>query len=339
MKYSFLLPIYWPRDIDHTIMSIIRQTYRDFELIIVNDASPCDWDQLLEPYMVEECISYHRNPQNIGAADPVALWNHCLQYAQGEFVILCNGFHVYEPEFLEELDTLIEKYPTVNVFGCRKKIINGSSALVDLDGHLSEYATRPDYACCLFERNIYSSIAGYILRREALTALGGYLPFPMGKFTGDATVLSLIGEGIVTSPRLLFSLRINGYRNSVIFDVDVCEQELQAAIDFYYWNQEHIRPGILADKSNLGLLYCHRYGHCLTNYLKCMMGMYVRQDHRTVLTFLRNHRGKPAFITRRWIRHLRYYWFKVRLKTKLMHRFTKHKFSVYDEERLMTFEW
>lgn len=339
MKYTFLLPVFEPQDIDHTIMSIIRQDCRDFELVVLDDCSPYDWPQLLEPYMAEGHITCQRTTRNIGDEDPVALWNQCLQYAQGEYVILCDGTHLYAPEFLTELDALIEKYPAVNVFGCRKNIINGSSSLVDLDGQLSEYSIRPDFACRLFGSVIYSSIANYILRREPLMAQGGYIPFPTGKYTGDATILALCESGIVFSPQLLFSLRINSYSNNSTPDPDVCDRELQAAIDFYYWNKEHIHPTLLTDKSPITLLFLHRYGHCLIDYLKRKIGMSVRHHRRHTLRVLNRHRGRPPFITRRWILFLAIYWLHDHIKTRLILRFTKRKLNVYDEERLITIEW
>ena len=47
MKYSFVLPAYKARFFKEALDSILNQTYNDFELIIVNDASPEDLDSIV----------------------------------------------------------------------------------------------------------------------------------------------------------------------------------------------------------------------------------------------------------------------------------------------------
>ena len=50
IKYSFVLPAYKARFFREAIDSILAQTYKDFELIIVNDASPEDLDSIVNSY-------------------------------------------------------------------------------------------------------------------------------------------------------------------------------------------------------------------------------------------------------------------------------------------------
>ena len=47
MKYSFVLPAYKAKYLKDAIDSILSQTYSQFELIIVNDASPEDLDSII----------------------------------------------------------------------------------------------------------------------------------------------------------------------------------------------------------------------------------------------------------------------------------------------------
>ena len=42
IKYSFVLPAYKSQFLKESIDSILAQSYKDFELIIVDDASPDD---------------------------------------------------------------------------------------------------------------------------------------------------------------------------------------------------------------------------------------------------------------------------------------------------------
>ena len=48
IKYSFVLPAYKARFFRDALDSILAQTYKDFELVIVNDASPEDLDSIVK---------------------------------------------------------------------------------------------------------------------------------------------------------------------------------------------------------------------------------------------------------------------------------------------------
>ena len=96
MKYSFILPAYKARFFREALDSILSQTNKDFDLIIVNDASPEDLDSIVRSYN-DSRIRYYVNEKNIGGKDLVAQWNHCLEYAKGEYVILASDDDVYSP--------------------------------------------------------------------------------------------------------------------------------------------------------------------------------------------------------------------------------------------------
>ena len=55
MKFSFVMPSYKVRYMKLAIDSILRQSYEDFELVIINDASPEDMDGLVDLYH-DSCI-------------------------------------------------------------------------------------------------------------------------------------------------------------------------------------------------------------------------------------------------------------------------------------------
>ena len=50
MKFSVTIPAYKARFLKECIESILAQTYKDFELIIVNDASPEDLTSIVKSF-------------------------------------------------------------------------------------------------------------------------------------------------------------------------------------------------------------------------------------------------------------------------------------------------
>ena len=64
VKYSFVLPAYKAKYLKEAIDSILGQTYTDFELIIVNDASPEDVDSIVAAYD-DKRMQYYKNEKNL----------------------------------------------------------------------------------------------------------------------------------------------------------------------------------------------------------------------------------------------------------------------------------
>lgn len=50
--FSIMIPVYKPQYLEECIDSILAQTYRDFELILVNDGSPYDIDSIVNLHYI-----------------------------------------------------------------------------------------------------------------------------------------------------------------------------------------------------------------------------------------------------------------------------------------------
>lgn len=208
IKYSFVLPAYKAKYFKEAIDSILSQTYEAFELIIVNDASPEDLDSIVNAYS-DKRIQYYKNEQNIGGKDLVAQWNRSMAYAKGEYLILASDDDVYSPHYLEMMDTLIDKYPSVNVFRPRVKRINHKGKIVHIEGYQPEYLTKVEYLYAWTNLWIGSGVPFYIFKREALLSVGGFADYPLAWFSDDATVLRLSDAGIGICNATLFTFRLS----------------------------------------------------------------------------------------------------------------------------------
>lgn len=217
MKYSFVLPAYKARFFKEALDSILSQTYKDFELIIVNDVSPEDLNSIVRDYN-DPRIRYYVNEKNIGGKDLVAQWNHCLEYAKGEYVILASDDDVYSPLYLENMDELVCRYPDVNVHRCGVQIINDygeiNKVFLSLDGKINEV----NFIYYWMKGDIGSGIPYYVLKKEALVKIGGFVNFPTAWGSDDATVIELAQKGVGFCPKVLFSFRMSGMNISSLLN-------------------------------------------------------------------------------------------------------------------------
>lgn len=111
-KVSVIVPAYNTASyIGETMESIARQTFRDFETIVVNDGSP-DTPQLervLEPYRAD--IRYIRQP-NRGLA---GARNAGIAEARGEYLAFLDSDDAWEPSYLDVQLAEMERKPVADV--------------------------------------------------------------------------------------------------------------------------------------------------------------------------------------------------------------------------------
>ncbi len=83
--------------IAESIQSVINQTYKHWELLIVDDCSTDDTDKVLASFC-DDRIKYFRNEVNSGAA---LTRNRAMREAQGEWIAFLDSDDLWAPEKLE----------------------------------------------------------------------------------------------------------------------------------------------------------------------------------------------------------------------------------------------
>lgn len=94
--------------IRRAIESLCGQTYGNWELIIVDDASTDRTADLVAPYLDDERIRYTRLPENLGRG---AATNSGLDAARGEYIAYLPSDDVYYPEHLASLIAILDATP------------------------------------------------------------------------------------------------------------------------------------------------------------------------------------------------------------------------------------
>ena len=129
IKFSVTIPAYKDKYLKETIDSVLAQTYQDYEVVIVNDASPYDLDSIVNQY-TDPRIRYFKNEKNCGAKNVVDNWNICLSHATGDYLICMGDDDNLTPRCLQDFAELIEKYPELDLYHARSEIIDDDSNFV-----------------------------------------------------------------------------------------------------------------------------------------------------------------------------------------------------------------
>lgn len=96
---SIIMPSYnTGKYIAETIQSVQKQTYENWELILVDDCSTDNTDEVVRSFLCDERIRYYKNERNSGAA---ISRNKALREAKGRWIAFLDSDDLWKPEKLE----------------------------------------------------------------------------------------------------------------------------------------------------------------------------------------------------------------------------------------------
>lgn len=142
MKVSVVVPTYErPQFLDRLLQSIQQQTYREFEVIVVDDCSDQKktYRNLIEQYQtVFPSLTYLRNEKNSGA--PYTR-NRGISIAKGDLIALVDDDDEWLPEKLRKQVEVFEKSPdTLGLVYTWAKAMDNDKVFLE---YTSEYAGCP----------------------------------------------------------------------------------------------------------------------------------------------------------------------------------------------------
>ncbi|MEK7560244.1 MAG: glycosyltransferase family 2 protein, partial [Patescibacteria group bacterium] len=97
----------------HSLDSLLAQTYKDFELIISDDGSTDNTQQLCEEYSAyDKRVRYIRHPKNIGH---VINFEYVVRQARGEYFMWGGDDDLWDKRFIEKVVAALEANPRASL--------------------------------------------------------------------------------------------------------------------------------------------------------------------------------------------------------------------------------
>jgi glycosyltransferase involved in cell wall biosynthesis len=182
---SVIVPNYnHARFLRRRIDTILGQTFKDFELILLDDCSTDDSRTILKHYAASPCVRIEFNEVNSGSA--FKQWNKGVRLATGKYVWIAESDDYADPQFLERLVPILESDPEVMLAYSRSYCVSRDDRLLGfadslyfsgfdpehwdanfcVDGHeecrtrLVRYNTVPNASAVLFRKEIWDRVGG-----------------------------------------------------------------------------------------------------------------------------------------------------------------------------------
>lgn len=141
------------------IESILEQTYSEFDLVILNNASTDNTIDVVQKFRDEriQLITHEKNCGGIGNI------NFAIRHCKTQYIVIFHDDDIMMPRFLEREITLLEENKKVVAVSSQRYLINKDGTMDDVEEELESeeviYYEGEDF----FEKNLY---------------LGKYLVFP-----------------------------------------------------------------------------------------------------------------------------------------------------------------
>lgn len=184
-RVSIVLPNYnYAQYLEERVRSLLYQSYADFELVIVDDASTDESTEVLASFD-DPRIRLHLRSSNSGKV--YATWNEALAHCNGEYVLFAGADDVAEARMLERLLRPLEADPTLGFSHCRLILIDAAGHIIGTEITLPPSASfilgslrngyvapaRVDWQRLLVTNFVWNASA-VLLRRTAVEEVGGF---------------------------------------------------------------------------------------------------------------------------------------------------------------------
>lgn len=181
--------------IGKTIASVLRQTYQDIEIIVVDDGSDDDCTRIVLEALEEDRVRVlHTENHGLATARNIG-----IKAASGEFILPLDADDLIASEYIAQSTAILQQNSDLGIVYCRAQLFGA----VETEWLLPPYSLKE----MLLDNVIFCSA---LFRKSDWEAVGGYDPGMIYGWEDYDFWLSLIERGrqVYQIPEILFSYRV-----------------------------------------------------------------------------------------------------------------------------------
>lgn len=269
-KISVIVPVYnTEKYVENTLDSILNQTYKNLEIIVINDGSTDNSKQICEKKALTDNRIIMINTENQGAG---AARNLGLSKATGEYISFIDSDDLIVPEYYEVLESMIRENDA-DIAECKfVRINNASEKINQIEEERLEFFSREEKLLQLYgiDDKLYINtviMCNKLFKKELFQNTG--ILYPINRIIDDEFIIYHLiynSNKIVVTNKIMYgyvqsqgSVMRNEYPSKRVFDtIDVYD----GVYDFF------------KDKNIVDLEY-----YILLRYLKYCVELLVKTNN------------------------------------------------------------
>jgi glycosyltransferase involved in cell wall biosynthesis len=172
---SLIVPNYnHARYLKQRLDSIFQQTYTNYEVILLDDASTDESVSIMEACTDPRITK--RLYAKVNSGSPFVQWERGVREASGDWIWIAESDDYSDSEFLEQLITVVQNDPNSVLIFCRTNIVTGEqSRLARFESDHGQWTANADFATSgeefckelLYKGNVLLNAGAVLFRKSA----------------------------------------------------------------------------------------------------------------------------------------------------------------------------
>lgn len=190
--------------LEESIQSILNQTYKNFEFIIVDDCGKNNVTDFVKKFN-DDRIKVVKNPKNMGLVKSL---NKALEVAKGKYIVRMDTDDFSYPERMQKQLKFIEEHPEYDLVSGRAKFYNGNEIFGE-----TKFSGEVTKELIIKMGNTPIVHPSVIAKKDVLLKYGGYPDYKRCEDLALWTELALNGHKMYVMNEVLlrYHLSLNDY--------------------------------------------------------------------------------------------------------------------------------
>lgn len=172
MKVSVVIPVHnGEKYLAQAIESVLAQTFRDFELLIVDDGSTDGSRAIIDHYARRDARIRILSQANRGVS---AAGNLGFEKARGEWVSRLDADDLFLPDKLQRQIAFIRQHPDVRIVGTLGYFINHAGRIIGLVNSDGPFARTEFERMAKRGEPVFFVHSSTLMHRQTVLSVGGY---------------------------------------------------------------------------------------------------------------------------------------------------------------------
>lgn len=207
VKYSIILPVHNGGDyIKECVQSILNQTYKEFDLVILENMSTDDtseWvaslnNNRIKVYPSEKKLNIEEN------------WGRIKSIEKGEYITLIGHDDILDENYLSTMDKLITENPEAGLYQAHFRYIDSNGGKIRDCKPMPSKISGPEFLADFLNNRIDVMGTGFMMRSSDYDRAGGIPPYPGLLFADFELWIKLIGHKyLAVAKEQIFAFRLH----------------------------------------------------------------------------------------------------------------------------------